>query len=198
MEITRVYRIKKNQHIGCTRDTLVFDVNNSKINLEIEQCIKSVTLNSDTKNQHITEIVNAEILVLLNDVLKTLGKERNITINICLFKKGTVKLWFWNEVLSSAIYTAYPQLYFECNFIVTLQSNIDRQYYQDNSSMLNTFQKNITENEEAALQINNDDEKELLIKLALLEICNENQLNDEDIELVVTNYNSLNEIIRDC
>ncbi|KAG0672069.1 hypothetical protein C6P45_004084 [Maudiozyma exigua] len=198
MEITRVYRIKKNQHIGYTRDTLVFDVNNSKINLEIEQCINSVTLNSDTKNQHITEIVNAQILVLLKDVLKILGKERNITINICLFKKDTIKLWFWNEQLSSIIHTTYPHLYFECSFIVTLQSNIDRQYYQDNSSMLNTFQKIITENEDATLTKNNEEEKEHLIKLILLEICNENQLKDEDIELVVTNYSSLNEIIRDC
>ena len=198
MEITRVYRIKKNQHIGCMRDTVVIDVNNSKINLEVEQCMKSNTLNPDTKNQQIIEMITAELLVLLNEILKTVGEEQNISINICLFKKDTIMLWFWNELVSNVTYATFPQLYCNYNFIVTLQSNVDRQYYQDNSSMLNTFQKYITQNDDITVEQDNDEEKELLIKLALLEICNENQLDDEDIELVVTNYSSLNEIIRDC
>ena len=200
MEITRKYRIKKNQHIGCTRDTVVLDVNNSKINLEVDQCMKNSILNPDTKNQQIMEMISAELLVLTKEIFKTVGEEQNICININLFKKDTIKLWYWNELLSHVIYETYPQLYCNNNFIVTLQSNVDRQYYQDNSSMLNTFHKYITQNADYTVENEkeNEEEREFLIKLALLEICNENQLNDEDIELVVTNYSSLNEVIRDC
>ncbi|SMN20763.1 similar to Saccharomyces cerevisiae YHR153C SPO16 Meiosis-specific protein involved in synaptonemal complex assembly [Maudiozyma saulgeensis] len=193
MEITRRYKLRRNSHIGCMQDTIVIDINNSNLVLMIEQSVNNGSLDSDTKNKEIREMIQNELMIVLDILAKEIITERNVNINISLFKKG-VPLWYWNSILNKVLSENFISLFDHCNFIITLQSNADRQYYQDNSSMLNKFQAAIT-NEEVPQE--EDEENELLIKLALLQICNENNLTDEDIELVITNYHSLEEIIND-
>ncbi|CAB4254886.1 similar to Saccharomyces cerevisiae YHR153C SPO16 Meiosis-specific protein involved in synaptonemal complex assembly [Maudiozyma barnettii] len=193
MEITRKYKLRRNCLIGCMQDTIVIDVNNSSLTQMLEQLINNNSVDSDTRNKEIMELIQNEFIILLDILSKELTQEHNIKINISLFSRG-VPLWYWNSILNKILFQNFVPLFNHCNFIITLQSNIDRQYYQDNSSMLNHFQTALASSN---VPQEDDEQNELLIKLALLNICNENSLTDEDIELVITNYHSLEEIIND-
>ena len=191
MEITRRYVIERENDAYQTNPITIIDINNAAVVQIMRHIASNTKLLAHDMNDEIEKLAKAELSGAIITVLRD-NKNVGSCISLNLYDNYP-SLWFWNNCLHK-ILRDYPKTTTDrCNFVVTFQTDVDRQYYFDNSTTLAQFQKDITAD---PLSATPDDVVEYQTKLALLHFYNAYNMNDNEMESIITQCSSLEEVLR--
>lgn len=217
MEITRKIYLKSNKTIpdGFNPTILVVDVNTSILSTQLQIVTDELnqqnmlneldTINNEPskkKVQHkIFKVVQNEMDSILKDILISIHPETPIIVNLN-FSKLIIPLHNWQLIIDHIIVNpSTKKINFPYHIYVTEQTLIERQDYIDNNVNLTKWIENMTDSNEfqsdyTHLESNEtylDDE--LFVKTLLMQLFSENNLNENEIEQLLLEYDNLGDLI---
>lgn len=193
MEITRNYTVKNSFRGGDAVDVLVVDVNNSELLGEVRKIMNRREVDNEESNIKANELIAAQLSDLINVIIGEKYFHYGCNININIYKSD-IPLWYWNMALYRVVSELQELRQKNSRIWISIQTDVDRQYYVDNNATLQTFQKELILEEEESL-CDEDDNNEFLIKLVLLYIFKSKNLTNDQLEELLVKTSSLGEVI---
>lgn len=193
MEVTRTYNITRKLPPSTINVVKIVDINNSECVHSIRNYVSRQQLSTSDKNSKIGQLATAALGTIINEQLRESKDHHALNITLNLYDRYP-SLWFWNNCLFNAL-QEYPQSRIEGhNFVVTFQTDIDRQQYFDDSGTLRKFQTSIIPPLASEVP---DDTVEYQTKVALLHIYNTYGMDDSEMGEIITRCSSLQEVLQE-
>ena len=222
MEITRKLILNTSLLPG-TPFILITDINNSTLCNKVEECLRTVnTSNNPTKQQQQQQRTQATNLVItavqevligvLDELQTTLPSETKLPtkvhINLNLYHRQ-FSIPYWDSLITWIALPSVLKLYQEYDtdlrFVdkvtvyVTFQTDVDKQRYVESTvSTLRQFRERMDNGLSGVQNVDllcDDDEREFLTKLVLLNLFRRKNLRDDEIEGLLSRNSCVAEVL---
>lgn len=196
MEITRKVYIKPTNTLQETFNTptLIVDINTSLLYNQV-QIITSQNSPKPQIENCLCQNLQKEMTTVLTDINDSIHPNELIIINLNL-SKLIFPLHIWNFTIDTLLLR--EKIQFPYHIYITEQTLTDRQDYMDKNVNLLKWTENLVETE--CLDYNplvGDEylDDEIFVKTLLMCIFEENNLTEQRIEMLLTKYNNMEDII---
>ncbi|CAL9737005.1 sporulation-specific protein 16 [Monosporozyma servazzii] len=196
MEITRKVYIKPTSALQETFNTLtlIVDINTSLLYNQV-QIIKSQNSPKQQIENSLCQNLQKEMATVLTEINNSIHPNELIIINLNL-SKLIFPLHIWNFTIDTLLLR--EKIQFPYHIYITEQTLTDRQDYMDKNINLIRWTENLIDIE--CLDYNplvGDEylDEEIFVKTLLMCIFEENNLTEQRIEMLLTKYNNMEDII---
>lgn len=196
MEITRKVYIKPTSALQETFNTptLIVDINTSLLYNQV-QIIKNQNSPKQQIENSLCQNLQKEVATVLTEINNSIHPNELIIINLNL-SKLIFPLHIWNFTIDTLLLR--EKIQFPYHIYITEQTLTDRQDYMDKNINLIRWTENLIDTE--CLDYNplvGDEylDEEIFVKTLLMCIFEENNLTEQRIEMLLTKYNNMEDII---
>lgn len=196
MEITRKVYIKPTSALQETFNTptLIVDINTSLLYNQV-QIIKNQNSPKQQIENSLCQNLQKEMATVLTEINNSIHPNELIIINLNL-SKLIFPLHIWNFTIDTLLLR--EKIQFPYHIYITEQTLTDRQDYMDKNINLIRWTENLIDTE--CLDYNplvGDEylDEEIFVKTLLMCIFEENNLTEQRIEMLLTKYNNMEDII---
>ena len=216
MEITRKTYLKNDKIIrdDFNPKILVVDINTSLLSTQLQIVINEFKQNynnlNNPKDEHygkriqnrLLEVAQNEMICILKEILISIHPETSIIVNLNL-SQLIIPLHNWYMILDRiTLFPPTKSVNSPYHIYITEQTIIERQDYIENNINLGNWIKSILD----SVQLQHDSfpadesnekylDNEFFVKNLLLQLFQENNLNDKEIEQLLSNYDNLGDLI---